>query len=174
MAMGRLADDTNRPDKGCHSTGGNYVWQVWAYDANDFVAVKNGQKNPWDVVPYATWNFDFPVPDGAKYEGGVAFDPATGRLYFSEVNVDNSRSQYDDDPLIQVFQISPYPAATSQQITQTPGGTSGVGAQAVAATAPAVQTNDVTLQTATGSPSVASGTRQHDDRGKYHCRSGGQ
>ena len=152
------ANDSNRTAKGAHSVGGNYTWQVWAYDANDFAAVKNGQKNPWDVVPYATWNFTLPTTDGAKNIGGVAFDPSSGRLYVSELNVDNSRSQYDSDPLIQVFQISlgSSPAA-SQQITQTPGGTSGVGAQAVAATAPAVQTNNVTLQAATGSPSVASG-----------------
>jgi hypothetical protein len=28
---------------------------VWAYDLNDLAAVKAGQKRPWDVVPYATW-----------------------------------------------------------------------------------------------------------------------
>ena len=124
------ANDPNRTAKGPHSVGGNYTWQVWAYDANDFAAVKNGQKNPWDVVPYATWNFTLPTTDGAKNIGGVAFDPSSGRLYVSELNVDNSRSQYDSDPLIQVFQISlgSSPAA-SQQITQTPGGTSGVGAK---------------------------------------------
>ena len=99
------ANDPNRIWKGPHSVGGNYVWQAWAYDASDLVAVKNGQKNPWDVVPYATWNFNLPTSDGAKEFGGATFDPVSGRLYLSEMNVDNSRSQYDNCPIIQVFQI---------------------------------------------------------------------
>ena len=168
------ANDSNRTDKGSHSVGGNYTWQVRAYDANDFVAVKNGQKNPWDVTPYATWNFTLPTTDGAKYMGGVAFDPATGRLYFSEVNVDNSRGQYDNDPLIQVFQISPYPQRHPSRSPKPPAEPVGWGASC--------------RRNSAGRPNkrrdlanrhriTQCGIRQHeqhDDRGKCHCRSGGQ
>jgi hypothetical protein len=112
------ANDANRTSKGPHSIGGNYVLQVWAYDANDFVAVKDGQKNPWDITPYATWNFDFPLPDGPKYMGGVAFDPATGRLYVSEVNEDTS-VPFTYTPLIQVFQVTPYAPPPSTGSSQT-------------------------------------------------------
>jgi hypothetical protein len=98
------ANDPNRGGKGPHSVGGQYGWQVWAYDALDFLAVKNGQKNPWDVKPYATWSFSMPEPDGAKLPGGVAFDPATGRLYVSELRADVEG--YDVNPLIQVFQVT--------------------------------------------------------------------
>jgi hypothetical protein len=123
------ANDPNRTWKGPHSVGGNYVFQVWAYDANDFVAVKNGQKNPWDLKPYSTWNFSFPQPDGQKYVGGVAFDPATGRIYVSELGVDTV-DPYSSRPLIQVFQVSTSasaaaPAKSSSTITQ-PAGQSAV------------------------------------------------
>jgi hypothetical protein len=99
------ANDPNRTSKGPHSVGGNYVYQVWAYDANDFAAVRSGQKNPWDLKPYATWNFDFPEQEGSKFIGGVAFDPSTMRLYVSQLNADTS-SQYTYNPLIQVFQVT--------------------------------------------------------------------
>src|SRR5262249_39590976 len=88
-----------------HSYGGKYAWQAWAYDAKDLVAVKNGKKNPWDLKPYATWNFGFPIPNGEKYMGGVAFDPSSGRLYFSELRQDTT-DRYAYAPLIQVFQLS--------------------------------------------------------------------
>jgi hypothetical protein len=99
------ANDPYRRDKGAHSVGGNYAFQVWAYDALDFVAVKNGQKAPWDVKPYTTWNFSFPQPDGEKLVGGVAFDPATGRLYLSELKADTT-TEFGRTPLIQVFQLT--------------------------------------------------------------------
>ncbi|WP_435011877.1 Ig-like domain-containing protein (plasmid) [Tundrisphaera lichenicola] len=98
------ANDPNRPYKGVHSVGGNYTFQVWAYDALDFAAVKNGQKNPWDLKPYTTWQLNFPQPDGQKVLGGVAFDASTGRFYLSEMKADTS-DLYANTPLIQVLQL---------------------------------------------------------------------
>jgi hypothetical protein len=98
------AHDPNRIYKGVHSYGGGYTFQVWAYDALDFLAVKNGQENPWDLKPYSTWQFQFPQADGAKFMGGVAFDPSTGRIYFSELGVDRV-DPFSSRPLIQVFQL---------------------------------------------------------------------
>ncbi|MBX7135011.1 MAG: Ig-like domain-containing protein [Fimbriimonadaceae bacterium] len=127
------ANDPNRTDKGPHSVGGNYVWQAWAYDVDDFIAVKNGEKSPWDVMPYSTWNFDFPIADGKKYLGGVAFDPNTGRLYVSQINVDNSRDAYDNAPLIQVFQIT---------LPEGGGSTATLGAESALGTSEAVSKVD--------------------------------
>ena len=76
---------------------------------------------------------DFPQFDGAKYIGGVTFDPATSRLYVTELGGD-TQAAYSYLPVVQVYQL-----------TLSSGGS------------PAVQTSDVTLQAATGSPSVASG-----------------
>jgi hypothetical protein len=47
------------------------------------------------------WNFNFPQFNGSADVslGGVAFDPATRRVYFSQYEGD------DPKPLIQVFQL---------------------------------------------------------------------
>jgi hypothetical protein len=103
------ANDPYRGGKGWHSVNGEYAYQVWAYDVEDFVAVKNGQMQPWDVRPYQIWNFDFPVFDGSKHLGGAAFDPATNRLYITQMYGDGDR------PLVQVYQVadgSPLTAAS--------------------------------------------------------------
>jgi PKD repeat protein len=89
--------------KGPHSLNGEYSFQVWAYDAHDFVAVKNGTMQPWQVQPYDVWNFKLPIPG---YEvGGVAFDPSSGRIYVTETNVDG-QAPGSWLPLIQVFQVN--------------------------------------------------------------------
>ena len=36
-------------------------FQVWAYNANDLLAVKNGTLQPWQVQPYDVWKFNVPV-----------------------------------------------------------------------------------------------------------------
>jgi hypothetical protein len=111
------ANDPYRGGKGDHSINGDYAYQVWAYDANDFLAVKNGQMQTWQLQPYAVWNLDFPQFDGAKYLGGVAFDPATSRLYVTELGGD-SQVQYTYVPVVQVFQLTLSP----------PGGNGATGA----------------------------------------------
>ena len=55
--------------KGPHSVNGDYAYQVWAYNANDFLAVEDGQMQPWEVQPYATWNLDFPQVQRADILG---------------------------------------------------------------------------------------------------------
>lgn len=61
-----------------------YEHQVWAYNASDFERVKNGQLQPWEVAPYAVWNFDLPFQTGGRHLGGVAYDSATQTLYVSQ------------------------------------------------------------------------------------------
>jgi hypothetical protein len=95
-------NDPYRVSKGPHSQDGQYTYQVWAYDLKEFVAVKNGTKKPWEVQPSAVTRFDLPFKDGAKRLGGVAFDPATGRLYVSQLRTGGGDAQ----PLIHVFQVS--------------------------------------------------------------------
>ncbi len=95
---GQCNDPTNS-DKGYH--GYPYVYQVWAYDVLDLIAVKNGQRQPHTLRPYATWTWDVPLNDASRYVRGVAFDPATARLYISA----NSGAETDQRPLIHVFTI---------------------------------------------------------------------
>lgn len=82
--------------KGTH--GYPYAPQVWAYDANQLASVRAGQLQPWEVKPYAVWK----LPGLSGYEiGGAAYDPATQRVYVSELFADG------DQLLIHVFTVNP-------------------------------------------------------------------
>jgi hypothetical protein len=59
-----------------------YTHFVWAYDVNDLAAVKAGTKQPWQVVPYATWRLSLPY--GVNELAGVAYDASRQRLYVIE------------------------------------------------------------------------------------------
>jgi hypothetical protein len=95
------ARDRNRVAKGWHSVGGQYQYQVWAYDANDFVAIKIGKVKPWEIKPYAVWKLELPIDEGSKHLGGVAFDAENNRLYVSQLHADEWAR-----PLIHVFELS--------------------------------------------------------------------
>ena len=74
------------PNKGTHAWP--YVYQVWAYDANDFARVAQGQSQPWGLRPYAVWQLPLPYPY-ANYSGLAAtYDPATGRIFLSQMRSD--------------------------------------------------------------------------------------
>jgi hypothetical protein len=121
-------------NKGPHSLNGQYAFQVWAYNANDLVAAKEGLIQPWQVQPYDVWNFTLPnAASGGKGGGigGVAFDPSTGRIYVSVLNADTA-TPYSSLPLIEVFQIAmpTTSGASAPQVgtlaaTTTQGGPSG-------------------------------------------------
>lgn len=107
--------DNSRIYKGPHSLNGEYAFQVWAYNANDFAAVHQGQLQPWQVQPYDVWNFTLPnVTAAGNRIGGVAYDAGTGRVYVSVLNADN-QTPYSSLPLIEVFQLT-----TSQPSASTP------------------------------------------------------
>jgi len=72
--------DPVNPYKGTH--GYPYTAMVWAYDANALLAVKQGQKQPWEARPYATWPLTLPF--SSPRIGGAAYDPATGNIYISQ------------------------------------------------------------------------------------------
>jgi hypothetical protein len=81
-----------------------YVYQVWAYDLNDLAAVKAGAKQPWQVVPYATWTLDLPTPEASwSGIGGVGYDAVHQLLYVSQLRVDQDGYAYR--ALIHVFTI---------------------------------------------------------------------
>jgi len=90
--------DPTSSGKGVHAYP--YAYQAWAYSAYDLLAVKNGRRNPWNVKPYAIWTLDLPFPHPSGVLGGVAYDPATKRIYVSAWNSDSER------PLIHVLGLS--------------------------------------------------------------------
>lgn len=145
-AMHRQPDPASGPnemwcyDPAAGSKGGHafpYAHYVWAYDANDFVKVKNGQLLNWQVRPYATWSFDTPFPHIRKGIGGVAFDPVSKRVYVSMSEQDAPR------PLIQVFRLqtgstTPVPTDTippTVNLTAPANGSTVSGAITVSAAA---------------------------------------
>jgi hypothetical protein len=93
--------DPNEVDGGLGPHAYPYAYHVWAYDVQDFVAAKNGQKSPWDVRPYANWTFDLPYQDSHRHIQGVAFDPASSRIFLSQ-----SGGEPDGIPVIHVFTVS--------------------------------------------------------------------
>jgi hypothetical protein len=94
--------DPTSSDKGQHAYP--YVYQVWAYDLNDLAAVKSGSKQPWQVMPYATWTLNLPTSDASmKGLGGVGYDPTNQLVYVSQLRADPDG--YADRAVIHVFKI---------------------------------------------------------------------
>jgi hypothetical protein len=104
--VGSRFNDRVRPEQGFHSQNGNYQYQIWAYDIDDFMSVRNGTLAAWDVRPTSVVNFSLPTPEPSKYLGGTAFDAATGRLYVSQKLAGPGAT-----PIIHVYQLGrPSPA----------------------------------------------------------------
>jgi hypothetical protein len=78
-----------------------YSYFVWAYDVNDYVAVVQGNREPWMVFPYTGWTFTlFGADDMGSGLGGVAWDPSTRRMYLAALCADANCQ-----PIIHAFQI---------------------------------------------------------------------
>jgi hypothetical protein len=87
--------DPDDSSKGTHAYP--YVPEVWAYDARRLRAVRKGNKRPWRVRPYATWQLHLPF--GSPRIGGAAYDPSRGRIYVSQQFGDGTA------PLIHAFKV---------------------------------------------------------------------
>jgi hypothetical protein len=90
--------DPATSDHGTHAYP--YVYYAWAYDANDLLAVKNGQRQPWDVRPYALWTFNFPFANSDAHIQGAAYDPQTQRIFLTQCWGDEA------SPLIYIFNVN--------------------------------------------------------------------
>ena len=78
-----------------------YKYQVWAYNAHDFIKVRKGGMNPWDVRPYEIWNFELPFQPKNAEIVGTSYDKKNRRLYISQACGDG------DNPIVHVFEIVP-------------------------------------------------------------------
>ncbi len=79
-----------------------YAYQVWAYDVDDLLAARNGQVEPWDVLPYGNWTLTLPFEIERRYIYGAAYDPSTDRIFIAQ-----TRADIDARPVIQVFKVEP-------------------------------------------------------------------
>lgn len=72
---------------------------VWAYRVSDLADVAAGIKQMHQILPYATWELTN-FKGMPRYSGGVAYDPATRRLFISEMYAD-----VEALPMIHVYEI---------------------------------------------------------------------
>lgn len=82
-------------NKGPHSPP--YRFQVWAYDANHLLDVKNGQKQSWEPQPYGIWELAEITNGPCNNTWGAGYDPPTGRMFIA---IDSY-----EKPIISVYQI---------------------------------------------------------------------
>ena len=92
-----------------------YVYQVWAYDAEELKAAKNGRKNPWDVVPYAVWNFKLPFQPANRVLGGAAYDPGTQRIFVVQYYAESF-----GQPMIHVWRVAGPAARKTSHVPPAP------------------------------------------------------
>jgi hypothetical protein len=111
---GAICLDLADAAKGTHAYP--YVYQVWAYDANDLLAVKNGTKAQYSIKPYATWTFNLPFESSGDQHllGGAGYDPQTNMIYLSQRCEDANCA-----PVIHAFKVNgslavPLPPANVQ------------------------------------------------------------
>lgn len=94
---GAACGDTCFTSQGVHQYP--YQMQVLAFDANDLLAVKNGTKNYYNVVPYATWELEelnsSTCPRPVVY--GMAYDPVNRRIYLGK---------YGDTIYVHVYEVA--------------------------------------------------------------------
>ena len=93
---GPACNDPTDDSKGCHAYP--YITQVWAYDVLDLLAVKNGEKKPWELSP-TTWELTLPFASADRIIVGTTYDPATQRIFLSSYRTDG------DLPLIHVLEV---------------------------------------------------------------------
>ena len=85
--------------KGTHAYP--YVYQVWAYDANDFVAVRNGSKSATELLPYSVWTFEVPFERDDDHDAnGAAYDAERGIISFGQEGGGAERT-----PIIHAFSV---------------------------------------------------------------------
>lgn len=84
-----------------------YFSQFLLYDANDFLEVKAGTKQYYEVLPYARVELDLPYSSVNPLMdlGGITYDESTGRLYVVQKSTDTIQGG-DGFPIVHVFHIN--------------------------------------------------------------------
>ncbi len=99
---GEQCRDPAKADQGTH--GYPYEYRIWAYDAADLAAVARGERPPHSLEPYAVWPLSLPFERDDQHRiGGVAHDPATGRVFVTQREGDSDGKH----PLVHVLRVGP-------------------------------------------------------------------
>lgn len=88
--------------------GDPYVRGLWFYNPDDLGQVALGNMEPWEPQPYAFYNVEqYWFSEGVcNHMGGIAYDPASHRIYVMELAIDPTISGYDPMAVIHVFSLS--------------------------------------------------------------------
>jgi hypothetical protein len=95
--------DPARHSHGMHAPP--YSPTVWIYAPSELLAVKHGSKAAWGPRPYAVAELPGMYPSVEGELGGAAYDPQSGRLYISQLLVDNTAYAKARQPIIHVYQV---------------------------------------------------------------------
>jgi hypothetical protein len=145
--------DPASTDKGSHAYP--YRYQIWAYDLNELVAVREGRKQPWDVLPYGVWPFDLPVAEPHARIGGIAYDAGRQLLYISQMFADTDT--FAGRALVHALKINGAPVTNTTPTAPdgpTPSGSGTVRSVALTANRTSPQPPGTIAWTATPSGGI--------------------
>lgn len=84
-----------------------YAPRIMFYDPADLAAVASGDRQPWDVEPYRSWNpMDYLIPTCDWLLSSLAFDEQSRRMYVVQTQADVSQNIYAPVPVIHVFEVA--------------------------------------------------------------------
>lgn len=95
--------DPASSDQGAHAYP--YVYQVAAYDVNELAAVFAGNKQFYQVKPYAKWQLTMQFGNHGAEIGGVAWDPVNKRIFVTARYGDVDQANYVFAPMVHVFKV---------------------------------------------------------------------
>ncbi len=98
----------------CANDAEDYYHYYWLWDINDMVSVKNGNKNSYDIRPYAYG--EFPTPFATNSFGGGSFDPNSNTLYLTVQKADRLQGTYSNPPVVVTFSFDTSVATEGQVV----------------------------------------------------------
>lgn len=107
--IGYKAKQTNGNKCGgpCAFDPQDYYNFYWIFNVNDFVAVQEHKKKPYELFPVAYGQLHLPFDPKNKNIIGADFNDKKDMLYILLENVDRTQSQYEKAPVMLVYKIKP-------------------------------------------------------------------
>jgi hypothetical protein len=86
----------------------DYYNFYWVFDVNDFVAVQDRKKKPYELLPikYGKLQLPFAPKNKTKNIIGADFDITNNILYIMLADVDSSQSKYEKAPAMLAYKIT--------------------------------------------------------------------
>ena len=86
---------------------GPYEPVVMFFDPVDIARAASGEIEPWELAPYRTWDpREHLIPTCTWELSSISFDAETGRIYVVQTRADTSQREFDEVPVIHVFEVS--------------------------------------------------------------------